>query len=654
MANNVQKESGSNEEAIFTQEDVRVVSQNSEELLYKLFGIVRKLYSIKKGSDNMDVDEETDVLSQKSQQAKTVTDTIAALAPLASEKFLKELFKKMLAQLMKMTQLESDESGQIYSLLGLSEALVKSESLDEKSIELLYRSIKPFIRSDEYSSRVQKRAYKVFSEICQHYTDFATSTARLDEIIELLIGSTIALQISARNMRLKCLAFIIEGLDRSNKTQMDAIPNIVGEVLLCLKDANSKTRESAYQLLLTIGKVKDDMTEFFQIIVGGLGAQTTHMRSAAVMALSRIVFEYARDDITVQSLLPSLLQTVTVLFDENSREVIKSVIGFVRVSIAALNKDQLEPLLPEVVTGLMKFNRGKGRFRSKIKIIMKRLVKKFGYEALLPLVPASDTRLLTHMRKLSERAARRKAANIDDGLTTVGEFDDLMDSDEEDSDGGRTFMTGVTGFTQLTGKMSRKSIRSMASSKIESNTRASRSMNRSTMTSRTTSQPLLDVTGEKNGEIIDMLDPKATKSVRFMDEDGGNNVDSDDDSAAMEFDDSGKLLIFDHDEKTAQENKDGMDRDSKRLKISKFESALAARDEVTARKNKKNTKVSSLGSAYKSKKAGGDVKKKNQKYEPYAFVPLDGRNYTKKNRGKSVEKMTSVVRQKATNKRKRR
>ena len=349
MANNVQKESGSNEEAIFTQEDVRVVSQNSEELLYKLFGIVRKLYSIKKGSDNMDVDEETDVLSQKSQQAKTVTDTIAALAPLASEKFLKELFKKMLAQLMKMTQLESDESGQIYSLLGLSEALVKSESLDEKSIELLYRSIKPFIRSDEYSSRVQKRAYKVFSEICQHYTDFATSTARLDEIIELLIGSTIALQISARNMRLKCLAFIIEGLDRSNKTQMDAIPNIVGEVLLCLKDANSKTRESAYQLLLTIGKVKDDMTEFFQIIVGGLGAQTTHMRSAAVMALSRIVFEYARDDITVQSLLPSLLQTVTVLFDENSREVIKSVIGFVRVSIAALNKDQLEQLQEEVV-----------------------------------------------------------------------------------------------------------------------------------------------------------------------------------------------------------------------------------------------------------------------------------------------------------------
>ena len=52
----------------------------------------------------------------------------------------------------------------------------------------------------------------------------------------------------------------------------------------------------------------------------------------------------------------------------------------------------------------------------------------------------------------------------------------------------------------------------------------------------------------------------------------------------------------------------------------------------------------SLGASYKSKKAGGDVKKKDQKYEPYAFVPLDGRSYSKKNRRSAVEQMGSVVR----------
>jgi ribosomal RNA-processing protein 12 len=51
------------------------------------------------------------------------------------------------------------------------------------------------------------------------------------------------------------------------------------------------------------------------------------MRSAAVMALSRLIFEYARVDHNVQELLPALMQTVAVLFDDSSREVTKSVIG---------------------------------------------------------------------------------------------------------------------------------------------------------------------------------------------------------------------------------------------------------------------------------------------------------------------------------------
>ena len=83
-----------------------------------------------------------------------------------------------------------------------------------------------------------------------------------------------ALQISARHMRLKCMKFIVEGFHQGNKAHMDVIPNIMGEVLLCLKDANGKTRESAYQLLLKKAKLKNDMTHCFKIIVAALGAKT--------------------------------------------------------------------------------------------------------------------------------------------------------------------------------------------------------------------------------------------------------------------------------------------------------------------------------------------------------------------------------------------
>jgi ribosomal RNA-processing protein 12 len=123
------------------------------------------------------------------------------------------------------------------------------------------------------------------------------------------------------------MTHIVEGFESDNHAHMAVIPNIMSEVLLCLKDSNKKTRDAAYQLLLAMSVARNDMTDYFRIILAALGAQTTHMRSAALMALSRLIFEYARVDHVVQDLLPSLMQTVSVLFDDSSREVTKSVIG---------------------------------------------------------------------------------------------------------------------------------------------------------------------------------------------------------------------------------------------------------------------------------------------------------------------------------------
>jgi ribosomal RNA-processing protein 12 len=69
---------------------------------------------------------------------------------------------------------------------------------------------------------------------------------------------------------------------------------------------------------------------------------------------------------------------------------------------------------------------------------------------------------LTHIHKLSERAARQKAARQQGPENN--HFDNLMESDEEDSDDGRTLMTGATGLTKMTGHTGR-SVRSAAMDK---------------------------------------------------------------------------------------------------------------------------------------------------------------------------------------------
>ena len=124
---------------------------------------------------------------------------------------------------------------------------------------------------------------------------------------------------------------------------------MTGELLLCLKDSKAKTRDSAYQVLISLAKATGDLVGFLRVVTAALASETSHMRSSAVSASSRLVFEFAREDHSVRHALPSLLQTVLVLFNEQSREVIKSAVGFVRVCVAAMPPDDLRPMLPEVV-----------------------------------------------------------------------------------------------------------------------------------------------------------------------------------------------------------------------------------------------------------------------------------------------------------------
>lgn len=380
------------------------------------------------------------------------------------------------------------------------------------------------------------------------------------------------------------------------------------------------------------------MVDFVQVIIAALGAETSHMRSAVVMALSRIVFEYAGANEKLHELLPSLLKTVLVLIDEGSREVIKSVVGFIRICVARIPPDQLEPLLPELIGSLFASNQTKGRFREKVKIILKKLVKLFGYDALMPLVPEGETRLLTHMRKLDEREKRKKNLRREQGRTQEDEFENMVDSDEDDSDDGRTFMTGATRFSRLTALRERSSSgKSVATGSQRSRLSAGASL--SSKKSKMHTEKKIRLPDETDGEVVDMLGPSMAKRVQFADD----VADSDSDSAAMEFDEDGKLVVPDDDAADEPANLEDakIEGSNKKRRLSKFEHVQSKQME---RRAKKGDGKKGLGSAYKSKKAGGDVKKKGQKYEPYAYVPLDGRAYSKKNRRSAVEQMASVVR----------
>jgi ribosomal RNA-processing protein 12 len=269
----------------------------------------------------------------------------------------------------------------------------------------------------------------------------------------------------------------------------------------------------------------------------------------------------------------------------------------------------------------------------------------------MPFVPESETRLLTHMRKLDERQKRKKDAV----RSKIGErrgaaaFDDIIESDEDDSDDGRTFTTGATGFSKLTSR----SIKSTTTMSVGNKTTASSKASKKTLaTSASSSSKRLpsavQLPDETDGEVVDMLGEKMAKRVRFSNDTRDDHSNDDDSGGEMEFDDDGKLIVPDDDDvrsrrsnKSDAEDETTGERSGKRRNLSKFEEAKM----VKKNKDSGQTGPRHLGSAYKSKKAGGDVKRKEQKYEPYAYVPLDGRQYSKKFRKNAVEQMSTVVRQ---------
>lgn len=708
------------------EEDKRVLAEATKKILPALFTLVDEL-SDGSGSDgggdsnkdknddgDADMDDANDDVSNANTNANAnasrsdaarhvdhVTRAVRALAAAAPPKFLRALVRKLLARSVRAAA-DADHA-RAGPLLDLSRALVEADALDASSARLLYRTVATFLRDDRSSPASQKRAYRTLHALCERRARDLVAAGDDEEneegVVGLLTSSLATTRVAARSVRLSCLERVLEpyaddGIDADVVDRGDVvplIPRLLGEALQCLKDSNAKTRESAHRLLLLLCEIhrsdddaggKGSRAPFLTLVLGALGGASPSARSAAVTALSRLVYEHARHDPELRrQVLPKITETVLLLFDDHdAREVVGSVVAYCRVAAAALDDDLLKPLLPNMLGGLFKYDKGRGRFRAKIKIVLKRLVRRFGHETVAPLVP--EKRLVAHLRRTEERERRkreraREAAADDDGKATV--FDDMMDTDEEDSDDGRTLATGATGFTQLTAASGRTARRAAVE-----RTARSRASTTVKTTATTTAGKGPRLREEKQGEVFDLLDASMTRKVRFAndehdddDDDWYGDDDDDDDGGVMEFDDDGRLVVPGGDDDDDRERKnrkgrsavaedqdDGDDEDdgenaqirqgAKRLRLGdgggRFESAKAARAASDAERSRRKQKhkhdqinAKGYGSEFASKKAGGDVRRKGAKFEPYAYVPLDGKSYTKKNRRKAVSQMSSVV-----------
>ncbi|TYH60993.1 hypothetical protein ES332_D07G018700v1 [Gossypium tomentosum] len=576
----------------------------------------------------------------------SLQSTIGEFASIAHKNVVRTLFKNTMERLLEVTQqagvaeasnMQVDNSSSKSSLFFKRARLIDLAvsllpGLDEPALNLLFIAIKPALQ--DVDGLIQKKAYKVLSIILRNQKGFLS--AKLEELLKLMIEVLPSLHFSAKRHRLDCLYELITHASKvdPNLRRHEILSSFLTEIILALKEANKKTRNRAYEVLVQIGHEYGDQDDggqrehLFNMVARGLAGETPHMISAAVKGLARLAYEFSDLVSSAYKLLPSTY----LLLQRKNREIIKANLGLLKVLVAKSQAEGLQAHLASLVEGLLKWQDDtKNHFKAKVKLLLEMLVRKCGIDAVKAVMPEEHMKLLTNIRKIKERKEKKQAVSSVESKSHLSKattsrlsrwnhtkiFSDFGDDDTDDSD-----------VEMASGQKSK------ASSKLKSKA----STLRSKKTRRAEKSLPEDLLDQLEDEPLDLLDRHKTRSALRSSSNLKRKQDSDDEP---EFDPEGRLII---NEGRKPKKVAASDPDSDRRSEAPSHFSVGS-----SRNNQKRRKTSEsgwayTGSEYASKKAGGDVKRKD-KLEPYAYWPLDRKMMSRRpeHRAAARKGMASVV-----------
>lgn len=222
-------------------------------------------------------------------------------------------------------------------------------------------------------------------------------------------------------MRLRCISTLTAAMaDPEELTE--AVRTIIGETLICQKDANKKSRQAANDLLRSL-VVRVPGNVMFSLLCSALVGETTVMRSSAVVALSLLLLE-RRSDVQLLQEAVKLLPLVTMLLREGSVEQNRAVLTYIRVCASLLSSGELSQVLPIISQSLFSgLGDSKNKFMKRIRAIMRKVMRKLSPDDVRAVVPDSDLPLLEYIDKQERRTRRKEGGGEDED---AGSFLDLI------------------------------------------------------------------------------------------------------------------------------------------------------------------------------------------------------------------------------------
>lgn len=358
---------------------------------------------------------------------------IETLLGLTEEGVVADYFSKTVARIERMRDVGSWAMlGTVLELAGTMIPHASSSSLISNFIP----AVLPLLSSADCDVSLQKKAYRgIVRALTREDVRGAVmgSKEQCEALYNALTSASESLHSAAKKIRFKILSLIASELPDDSLLW---IPQFLPEVLLGIKEVNYKTRSQAYELIISWGRRMSlggefvgfdgsmrsaSLQEFINMVLAGLAGNTPHMISATIMALARIIFEFAptMKASGEEAIVSSLTGDICMLLQSPSREIVKSAISFVKVSLVILDSETLDPLLPGLVEGLLLWaNVHHHQFKLQVRHLMERLMRRFGFERMEQVTPAEHHALLANIKKRREKTKKQqkkeKMSTVDD------------------------------------------------------------------------------------------------------------------------------------------------------------------------------------------------------------------------------------------------
>ncbi|KAB5591981.1 Ribosomal RNA-processing protein 12 [Ceratobasidium theobromae] len=600
-----------------------------------------------------------------------VGEVISLWLGLADTKELSNTFKKVSAMLAQ--NLEAALTPLAHTTLDLLVLLIPHLSSTDgtRLFEIVFTN--SAIASSD--GTVQKKAYRILARLVERgivdgLQEGDEKNARVESVLARFVELTSSVNVAAKRDRIQLLAALVPLIPYGT---LHIIPSLLPEAILATKEVSEKARNSAFDLVVEIGKrmekggivdrgkvdgmdmetgeaqpkVKASIEEYITMVAAGLVGATPHMISATITALSRLTFEF-KSTIS-HTMLSELVTTIIVFVSSANREIVKSALGFAKVSVICLPTAVVNPHLGALVPALLGWSHDhKNHFKSKVVHMLERMGRRFGWEALETAAGNHERAgVVAHLRKKKERAKRKKEKQSGQGSdaedvharATAGDaFEDVLygsnsgSSDVESENESRP------------AKGSKQNPKSKSAERTQKSGMRIRLDNDEPMdllhgsASRLTTGAAVSARRRQPGQDASKFKTEAATGRMVIEESADEDEDDEDPTEKLAGDAYREMLTSTDGHTRDANGKVKFSKDTKKRRAAERE---AERDDdvemadgterganMESPKKKKKQEVIKVGAEYKAKNAGGDVKKPG-KQDPYAYLPLGSLNKKK-------------------------